>query len=248
MVAVWGTLSDKISTRPVRSIHTYLTQVTTLAYLLVGGSLIAFVHPSKVYPDLIFLRLFFALGGSASVSMVTAILPQLTPHGPSSTGKPSNGKLAGLAGLSTGVGALIAVLVFLPLPRTFLSHGWELKSAVQSSFYVVSVVAFLVSLFMYLGLKPDPTKSLFRRKSAEVPASKTYLRLMAAGFLAAKDTRILLAYIGGLLARADSIVISLFIPTVVNHYFVSSDLCSIDPHAPSSDIKEVHPPRRRRLK
>jgi hypothetical protein len=44
---------------------------------------------------------------------------------------------------------------------------------------------------------------------------------------------------GGLVARADSIVISLFIPTVVSHYFVEHGLCEVDPHAPASEIKEV---------
>lgn len=62
---------------------------------------------------------------------------------------------------------------------------------------------------------------------------------MGEGVLAARDPRITLAYIGGLVARADSIVISLFIPTVVSHYFVEHGLCEVDPHAPASEIKEV---------
>jgi hypothetical protein len=62
---------------------------------------------------------------------------------------------------------------------------------------------------------------------------------MGEGFLAARDPRITLAYIGGLVARADSIVISLFIPTVVSHYFVETGLCTVDPHAPVEEIKEV---------
>ena len=68
---------------------------------------------------------------------------------------------------------------------------------------------------------------------------KGYFKLMGEGFLAAKDPRIALAYMGGLVARADSIVISLFIPTVVNHYFVDRGLCTVDPHAPVNEIKEV---------
>ena len=62
---------------------------------------------------------------------------------------------------------------------------------------------------------------------------------MGEGFLAARDPRITLAYMGGLVARADSIVISLFIPTVVSHYFVERGLCTVDPHAPVEEIKEV---------
>jgi len=176
--------------------------------------------------------------------MVTAILPQITPSSipdsSSTIDKPVNGKIAGLAGLCTGLGALIAVVVFLPLPRVFISHGWELKAAVQTSFYVVGAVAWIFSVLMYWGLKRDSTKgfrSLFRKGWGD--EAKGYFQLMGEGMLAAKDPRITLAYIGGLVARADSIVISLFIPTVVSHYFVERGLCDVDPHAPSSEIKEV---------
>jgi len=90
---------------------------------------------------------------------------------------------------------------------------------------------------MFVGLKRDPAKgfgTLFRKTEG-----KGYFRLMGEGVLAARDPRITLAYIGGLVARADSIVISLFIPTVVSHYFVEHGLCEVDPHAPASEIKEV---------
>lgn len=212
-----------------------------MGYLLVGASLFAFVHPSKVYPDLIFLRLFFALGGSACVAMVTAILPQMTPYSDVSA-KPVNGKLAGLAGLCTGIGALIAVIVFLPLPRVFIAHGFTMKEAVQAAFYVVGSVAFVISGSMFLGLKKDSTKRvqrLFKKNSGDGQRAEGYFKLMGKGFSAARDPRIALAYVGGLVARADSIVVSLFIPTVVSHYFVQKGLCTVDPHAPVEEIKEV---------
>jgi MFS family permease len=211
-----------------------------MGYLLVGGSLFAFVHPSRVYPDLIFLRLFFALGGSACVAMVTAILPQMNPVS-LATAKPTNGKISGLAGFCTGVGALIAVTLFLPLPRVFMSHGWGLKEAIQASFYVVGTVALVISVAMFFGLKKDQTKNLanlFGKRRED--SGKGYFKLMGEGFLAARDPRIALAYVGGLVARADSIVVSLFIPTVVSHYFVEKGLCAIDPHAPTNEIKEVN--------
>lgn len=175
--------------------------------------------------------------------MVTAILPQMTPKSSSVNGKPVNGKIAGLAGFCTGVGALIAVIIFLPLPRFFISHGWELKRAVQISFYIVGSVAFFFSIVMFFGLKKDNTKgikNLFGKTCDDQRTEKGYFKLMGEGFLAARDPRITLAYIGGLVARADSIVISLFIPTVVSHYFVERGLCAVDPHAPAEEIKEVY--------
>lgn len=179
--------------------------------------------------------------------MVTAILPQITPSTTDINGKPVNGKIAGLAGFCTGLGALIAVIVFLPLPRFFLSHGWKLKHAVQASFYVVGSVAFVISILMFFGLKRDRTKGikrLFGKNTGDDmdQKGKRYFKLMGEGFLAARDPRISLAYIGGFIARADSIVISLFIPTVVSHYFVDRGLCTVDPHAPVEEIKEAFIP------
>ena len=115
-----------------------------------------------------------------------------------------------------------------------------MKGAVQMAFYVVGTVALVVSFCMFLGLKRSPQKgikNLFKQGNEE--RGKGYFKLMGEGFLAARDPRIALAYIGGLVARADSIVVSLFIPTVVSHYFVEMGLCTVDPHAPTEEIKEV---------
>ena len=94
------------------------------------------------------------------MAMVTAILPQMTPSSSPPSDKPVNGKIAGLAGLCTGLGALIALVVLLPLPRFFISHGWKLNEAVQSAFYVAGTVAFVLSIVMFLGLKKDRSKGL----------------------------------------------------------------------------------------
>ena len=116
-----------------------------------------------------------------------------------------------------------------------------MKRAVQAAFYVVGTVALILSIVMVWGLKRDPSKGFKRlfTKTAGV-RGRGYFRLMGEGFMAARDPRITLAYIGGLVARADSIVVSLFIPAVVSHYFVEAGLCSVDPHAPAEKIKEVN--------
>jgi len=95
---------------------------------------------------------------------------------------------------------------------------------------------------MFIGLKRNPSQSirkLFAKRGED--QGKGYFKLMSEGFLAAKDLRIALAYIGGLIARADSVAISLFIPTVINHFFVEQGLCTVDPHTPAEEIKEVPP-------
>ena len=67
-------------------------------------------------------------------------------------GRPS--ALAGYVGLFTGCGALVALVLFLPLPARF-SHieGVTLADAVRYSFYVVGLVSFLVAVFVSIGLR-----------------------------------------------------------------------------------------------
>lgn len=68
------------------------------------------------------------------------------------TGKPS--ALAGYVGLFTGCGALVALVLFLPLPARFGKiEGVTMGEAVQDSFYVVGVVSFLVAVFVFFGLR-----------------------------------------------------------------------------------------------
>jgi hypothetical protein len=49
-----------------------------------------------------------------------------------------------------------------------------------------------------------------------------------------------LGYVGGFVARASSVAISLFIPLFTNHYFLQTGRCRVDPSNPS-DIKSACP-------
>ena len=52
------------------------------------------------------------------------------------------------------------------------------------------------------------------------------------------DSRITLGYIGGFVARASSVAISLFIPLFINTYFISHGFCQGSPNDPSPELKE----------
>ena len=225
-----------------------------------------FVQARNVYPQLLLCRLLFASGASACISMVAAMLPQITTYADEEVGpqthesKKVNGRLAGIAGFCTGVGALIAVAFLLPLPRLVLRQHEQLSlaDAIRICFYIVGGIAIAVGSILFVGLKRDDRKSIrqllprFRRRQLSGTLSNDeleemlstrnnvpYYRLVLDGVLAGRDSRVALAYAGGFIARADSIVISLFIPTFINYYFVSRGFCRIDPHAPSDDIKSV---------
>jgi hypothetical protein len=74
------------------------------------------------------------------------------PSGTGSKGKSS--ALAGYVGLFTGCGALVALVLFLPLPARF-SHvdGVTFADAIKDSFYIVGAISFLVAIFVFFGLR-----------------------------------------------------------------------------------------------
>ncbi|KAI0480248.1 hypothetical protein GGR56DRAFT_261441 [Xylariaceae sp. FL0804] len=55
--------------------------------------------------------------------------------------------------------------------------------------------------------------------------------------LGATDPNIALGYLGGFVARASTVAISLFVPLYVNAFFISRGFCTGDPHDPSPELK-----------
>ncbi|KAI1267405.1 hypothetical protein F5Y18DRAFT_337138 [Xylariaceae sp. FL1019] len=172
--------------------------------------------------------------------------------------KPST--LAGYVGLFTGCGALVALVLFLPLPTQFgKKEGVTLAEAVTDSFYVVAVVALFVAVFVFFGLrglKGEEDKGwrmLFGLKQhssaahssrqhdadakAKRPLPYRYL-LLSSLKLGATDPHIALGYLGGFVARASTVAISLFLPLYVNEYFMSQGFCQGSPHDPSPELKK----------
>ncbi|EMC94356.1 hypothetical protein BAUCODRAFT_48128, partial [Baudoinia panamericana UAMH 10762] len=166
-------------------------------------------------------------------------------------------QLAGFVGFFTGAGALLALVAFLPLPAHFQNEGQTRAQSVQTTFYIVGAVAFCVAIFIYFGLRHLPGEedksfsALWRTPYEEdtktdaqghlhttLTPAPSYLRLVTEAVkLGFTDPAIGLGYMGGFVARASSVAISLFIPVFVNAYFKRSGLCNSDPHD-ITDIKE----------
>lgn len=56
--------------------------------------------------------------------------------------------------------------------------------------------------------------------------------------LAFTDSRIGMGYLGGFVARASTVAISLFIPLFINTYFIDNGFCHGSPHDPSPELKK----------
>ncbi|KAI9663949.1 MAG: hypothetical protein M1821_007440 [Bathelium mastoideum] len=294
----WGIISDRIGVRAV----------AVFGYTIVGLSLFLFVQAKNVYPQLLLARLFFSLGGAATSTMVTAILPSMThtdsnsqcgstrTHGPfgsnhivapsisseltitparyrSSSPTPppqpvslrrvpssTNSQLAGLVGMFTGLGALLALGLFLPLPTHFQEGGATRGQSVASSYYVVGTVAFVVAAACLFGLRnlpgeegkglrgmlgtlrkgsngdeSGPSSPAVRNRRVSFP--RLLWSALALGF---QDVDIGLGYVGGFVARASSVGISTFIPLAANAYFISTGACDDEPtDLNASDLSDI---------
>lgn len=149
--------------------------------------------------------------------------------------------LAGLVGMFTGCGALVALLVFLPLPTRFQRAGHSPATAVADAFYVVGSIAILVAIAVFFGLRKLPgedgkgIKRLIQanwRKTHGTPSTQAVLSLprqfwtsIQLGFT---SQNIGLGYLGGFVARSSSVAISLFIPLFTNTYFLRTGRCRTD--------------------
>ncbi|KAE8346877.1 hypothetical protein BDV24DRAFT_51620 [Aspergillus arachidicola] len=267
---LWGVLSDRIGVR----------HVCVAGYGIIAVALVVFVQAKNVYPQLLLGRLLFSIGGSAVSTMVTAVLPTVTGssdeqestetadtqngsnHEASSQAKsdgeantPSS-RLAGFVGMCAGCGALVSLVIFLPLPAKFQTLGLSPSEAIQCSYYVVAVVALLVSIWCLFGLRDLPGEekktwsSLWSTQDEDDYPTCTvggksrlpYLdRFGAAIVLGCRHSDILIGYIGGFVARASSVGISLFIPLFVNHYYRVLGACNDSRNEGPGDIKHSCP-------
>lgn len=166
-------------------------------------------------------------------------------------------QLAGLVGLFTGSGALLALALFLPLPAWLQNDGVGRVDSVKISFYLVAAAAACVAIFVFFGLRNLPGEhgksfsAILRTPYDETttlghdgnphttltPAPSYFILAKEALALGFTDPAIGLGYLGGFVARASSVGISLFIPLFVNAYFVRNGLCTSNPDD-LTDIKD----------
>ena len=150
---------------------------------------------------------------------------------------PTPTRLAGFVGLFTGFGALVALVVFLPLPAAFRNRGVDAGAAIAYSYYIVGAIALLVAASVFFGLRNLVTEeekswaNLFKaqrpeRDNAGTAAGLSYAAMIhTAIVLGLQNSTLALGYLAGFVARASSVGISLFIPLFINAWFISSGPC-----------------------
>ncbi|OXV09836.1 hypothetical protein Egran_02404 [Elaphomyces granulatus] len=169
----------------------------------------------------------------------------------------SSPRLAGFVGMFAGCGALIALVLFLPLPARFERSGASPASAITRTYYIVGAVALAIAVICFIGLRnlhgeEGKGWSSVRRSSnllssgqSDTPPRDSPLpysrnQLSRSFYLGFTNPDISLSYIGGFVARSSSVGISLFIPLFVNHYYRESGLChAAQPGLLARDLGEI---------
>lgn len=186
VVAVVGPLSDQWGRRPLMS----------LGFLIMG---IGFaLHPqARSIGELMAYRCVFAVGVAAVTVLLVTLLADYVSN-------ESRGKAAGLQGIMNGLGAVVAVFVLLRLPAWLQNQGYTAIEAGTFTYYSAAGIAVTVGVLMALGLKRG-------KPAAAVAARLPFLALARAGYGAARDPRIALAYGASFIARGNLAIVGTFL-------------------------------------
>lgn len=131
---IWGTLSDKFGRRIVYAIGLVISVLGIVIYPL-AGSLVG----------LYLCRSLFSAGSNASQTMSTALLGDYVDN-------KDRGKAYGMVAMSSGVGALLTVFIFLKLPDIFMSKGLSTLSAARYTYWIVALVGIAAMTMILTGL------------------------------------------------------------------------------------------------
>jgi MFS family permease len=183
-VGFFGAWSDRVGRRIV-----YITGflVTALAYA-------AYPFANDVGQLLIY-RLIYAVGIAALGGMLATVLADYPVDA-------DRGKLTGISFFLNAVGALLFFSVLTRLPSFYQGFGATETEAGRFAYLTISAVC-VVSALVMLGLKPGRPDQLTERLPLRT--------LLAQGIAAGRQPRIALAYAASFAARADLVIVALFL-------------------------------------
>lgn len=210
-VSFWGLLSDRIGRGLVMAAGLGFMSLSIALYPWA-----ACVFPANVpdfFRSLLFFRLIFAIGGSGTTAMITALIGDFAAPG-------ARAKIAAFTGTSAGFGALLAVLVFARLPiliPTTFAHSFGLKnSEIFLTFTTMAILLLFTGILATIGLEgtlQNADRNFCLRKRVLLSLS------------AARNPLVCAAYFSGFVARADSIALNLFIGPWVDNYMTKIGKC-----------------------
>jgi MFS family permease len=184
MVGLFGAWSDRVGRR----------MVYVIGFLIAALAYAAFPFANDL-GQLMIYRLIFAVGIAALSGMLATVLADYPVNA-------DRGKLTGMSFFLNAVGALIFFTVLSRLPQIFQDAGFTEVGAGRASYLTVAAICF-VSAIVMLGLKPGRPDQVTKREPL--------LTLLRQGLAAGRQPRIALAYAASFAARADLVIVALFL-------------------------------------
>ncbi len=185
VIGMIGAWSDRVGRRVVYILG-FL--VTALAYA-------AFPFANDI-GQLTLYRLILAVGVAALGGMLATVLADYPVD-------EDRGKLTGISFFLNAVGAFLFLTVLVRLPQWFIEAGFSEVDAGRAAYLTAGAGVCLVSAAIMFGLKPG--------RPDQVRERLPLMTLLTQGLAAGRSRRIALAYVCSFAARADLVIVALFL-------------------------------------
>ncbi|MCU0759169.1 MAG: MFS transporter [Steroidobacteraceae bacterium] len=184
MVGFFGAWSDRVGRRTVY----------VIGFLVAGLAYAAYPYADDL-DQLLIYRLVFAVGIAALGGMLATVLADYPVDA-------DRGKLTGISFFLNAVGALLFFAVLSRLPQFYQNAGFDEVGSGRAAYLTIAGVCVLSALIMF-GLKPGRPDQVTKREPL--------MTLLRQGLAAGRNPRIALAYGASFAARADLVIVALFL-------------------------------------
>ena len=189
-VGMFGAWSDRVGRRVVYIVGFLFAALAYAAYPFAND-----VGQLTIY------RLILAIGITALGGMLATVLADYPVDA-------DRGKLTGISFFLNAIGALLFLVVLVRLPQFFQNMGMTELNAGRAAYLTAAAVC-LFSAFVMFGLKPG--------RPDQVTERLPLLVLIRQGLAAGRKPRIALAYAASFTARADLVIVALFLTLWVSN-------------------------------
>jgi MFS family permease len=200
-----GAASDKLGRRGIYALGFALMAV---AYVL---------YPLATEPGQLFaFRAIFALGAACVSAMIAAVIADYAVER-------TRGRLVGICFFLNGIGVALLIGVGGLLPKILENMGVEPQQAARCAYWTIAALCVIPLVIVAFGLQPGAP--------ARVEAREPLLSTLRIGLRAAREPRVLLAYLSAFVSRGDLAVLSTFFLQWLTLHGVSKGMTTADAQA-----------------
>jgi MFS family permease len=175
------------------------------------------LYPTARQPaDLYLFRAIFAVGAACVSAMLAAVIADYAME-------VSRGRLVGICFFLNGLGVASLVVFGGRLPRMVEALGVAPPQAARCAYWTVAALCLIPFAVVSLGLQSG--------SPARVERKEPLLSTLRVGLFAARDPRVLLAYLSAMVSRGDLAVLSTFFLLWLTTYGIGNGLSAAEAQA-----------------